>query len=107
MFPDSRGVIDYATEGKRPPPRPIAIAAPLKSRRIVVQKGVFTLHGNLKRGIDQYKELRGALARIDIAASRIDSIRRSLLAAGITETTVFPELSGLARELHYYWRDEY
>ena len=108
IFPDERVVQGYASPSVTSPRPPIALAAPLKSRRIAAQKGVFTLHGTSMKGIEMYTRLRdSALLRIDVASSAIDRIHRSLTRAGITETTVFPELSGLTRELQYYWRDEY
>jgi hypothetical protein len=107
LFPTDRAARAYMSERVETPPPPIAIVAPLKSRRIAAQKGVFTLHGSAERGLDSYMRLRKGLVRIDIAWNSIDRLRRSLVRAGVTETTVFPELTGLCQELRYYWRDEY
>jgi len=107
LYPTEKPVRGYLSEATEPPASPIALLATLKSRRIAAQKGVFTLHGAHARGLETYTALRPHLARIDIPWNAIDRIRRSLVRAGITETTVFPELPGLSRELLYYWRDEY
>jgi len=84
---------------------PIAIQPPHKTRRLTAQKGVFTLHGKDRRAIADYEELLGHLTRIEIVADKSDSIRDELAAAGVTETTVFPELAALCRELVEHWTD--
>ena len=43
------------------------------------------------------------LVRIDIEAEKHRSIKAEQAAAGVTETTVLPELPGLCRELVDYW----
>lgn len=63
---------------KTPPEEPVAIQPVYKSKRIVVQKGVFY--------------------------AQMDLIKAELQMAGVTQSTLFPELSGLAQELKEYWR---
>jgi hypothetical protein len=88
----------------KPPENPIAIQPVYKSKRIAVQKGVFTIHGSNMTPLDDWKELEDGLVKITINYREIDWIKDELLVAGITESSLFPELSGLARELKDYWR---
>jgi hypothetical protein len=89
------------------PQYPIAIDPDFVAQRMLVQHSHFTLHGHDQRGIDQMEEL--GLDRslfqvvVDFDEQEIDRWRWHLTLAGITETTVFPDLEGLAREL----RNEY
>ena len=86
------------------PEKPIAIQPVYKSRRIVVQKGVFTIHGNEKIALEDMEELRPWLKKIIINFEEIDLIKAELQMTGITQSSLFPELSGLAQELRAYWR---
>lgn len=82
--------------------RPVALYGAHNSARIVAQQGVFTIFGTtmspmetlLRRGVFPVK----ALSRVVIPPARIQSMRISLLNQGITESTIFPDLEGLARE---------
>jgi hypothetical protein len=72
------------------------------SARIVAQQGVFTIFGDDRRPM-QALVRRGvmplrSLAVLSIAAGNIDSVRTTLLETGITESTIYPDLEGLARE---------
>lgn len=81
---------------------PVALYGAHNSPRIVAQQGVFTIFGtgntsmcNLVRsGVFQ----RQALCCILIHSLRIELMREALLDQGMTESTVFPDLEGLARE---------
>ena len=70
---------------------------------MLVQHSHFTVHGRDTRGIDEQKELRlgDSLLKVvvDFKEREIDRWRFDLTLAGITETTVFPDLEGLAYEL--------
>ena len=101
--PRLRGYLGPALGDVRERTPPVAIQPPHKSRRLTAQKGTFTLHGSDGRSIADYNELRGHLVRIDIDAKKKRDIKEELAAAGVTETTVFPELAGLCRELVEYW----
>jgi hypothetical protein len=92
----------YSDTPGRPSP-PVAIQPPHKSRRLAAQKGTFTLHGHDRRAIADYSALGGRLLRIDIDPAKYADIRAELAAAGVTESTVFPELPGLCRELVEHW----
>lgn len=86
------------------PPYPIALESPLKSARIAAQRGTFTLHGKNAKGIDRYPAIYRRITKIAIARSKVPLLREQLRVAGITETTVFPELPALCQELLEYWR---
>jgi hypothetical protein len=107
FLPGEKRIRNYLTEpfSRVAIPRcPIALDAPLNSKRITAQKGVFTLHGNARKALDRYAGLKPRLLKIEIAKQRISLIREQLLVVGISETTVFPELTGLCRELLDYWK---
>jgi hypothetical protein len=86
------------------PDFPAAIEAPIKSARIAAQRGVFTIHGLKKKPLDDYADLRPNLKKIDIARSAVNAMRDQMYVAGYSETTVFPELPALCRELVDYWK---
>jgi hypothetical protein len=107
LTPAERGVARYlpkANSGDTLPRAPIAIEPPLKSNRITAQKGVFTLHGRSPKALNTYPTLKSYLTKVDIDQSRTVLIKEQMLVAGVTETTVFPELTALCRELVEYWR---
>lgn len=82
---------------------PVAIDPPLNSPRIAAQRGKFTIHGRSTLALNQRPEFKKCLLRIDIPAQDKGRILRQLMAAGMTESVLFPGLAGLAREI----RDAY
>lgn len=87
----------------KPAMRPIAIQPPHKSHRIAAQQGFFTVHGTSRKALETYPSLKRHCVKIEIDVQSVSQIREQLRTAGIAETTVFPELSGLAKELVDYW----
>lgn len=89
---------------------PIAIDPPHLARRMEVQHSHFLLFGRDKKGLESLAQQdgnRAKLARLVIAGGRRrDRIRSELSACGIKETSVFPDLEGLGRELEQQWRDD-
>ncbi|MFL5764205.1 MAG: FRG domain-containing protein [Bacteroidia bacterium] len=83
---------------------PIAIQPSINSRRIAAQKGCFTLHGDKRVPLEKIESLKSSLVKIEIDKQKIENIREELIMAGITESLIFPELSGLSRELMDYWK---
>lgn len=81
---------------------PVAIYGAHNSPRIVAQQGAFTIFGSSRNAMAGLIETgdfpKAALSCIVIRAPRIASMRDSILRQGITETVVFPDLEGLARE---------
>jgi len=81
---------------------PVALYGAHNSSRIVAQQGVFTIFGANKGAMEKLVKNGAfppkALTCIVIDANRISRMRKSLLNQGITESVVFPDLEGLARE---------
>ena len=106
------GVRDYLPKvysGRKKLPRyPIAIDPSFAAHRMLVQHSHFTLHGRDRRGLDQMTELKLEsdlfLVIVALDAGNIERLRWHLTVAGITETTIFPDLEGLARELRVEYR---
>lgn len=87
----------------RLPAKPIAIAPSHKAHRIEAQQGRFTVHGSTKKGLERYGALKRYCVKIEILHSKLGDITEQLIVAGIAETSVFPELDGLSRELVSYY----
>ncbi len=93
---------------EEPPEYPIAVAPTEVHIRITAQCGRFTIHGKDTRSfVDQFRDHAlssdGYLVKLVIPwlprdAPR-DAIRKDLELLGISYSTLFPDLDGLAREL--------
>ena len=81
------------------PEPPLAIDPPCNSRRLAAQRGKFTIHGHRLAGIETQRKYRIAVARFVISADSKPLIWRQLQTAGITESVLFPGLSGLGAEI--------
>lgn len=99
-------------ECKLEPKYPVALDPTFLAQRMLVQHSHFTLHGCDPRGLEEMVEelrLQNGLFRVVIEgdASDIRGLRQSVGVMGITQTTIFPDLGGLARELSLeydvYW----
>ncbi|WP_191908535.1 FRG domain-containing protein [Hypericibacter terrae] len=81
---------------------PIALFGAHNSARIVAQQGVFTIFGASKEPMESLLHSEEippeCLSCIVVSETRIQPMRKSILNQGITETVVFPDLEGLARE---------
>ncbi len=81
---------------------PVALYGAHNSPRIVAQRGVFTIFGANRKPMENLVKSSdfpsSALSCIVVNHRRIQSMRSSLLSQGTTETVVFPDLDGLARE---------
>lgn len=87
-----------------PSPNPllsIAIRPSWVSPRMFAQRSMFTLHGATDIPIEQYRFINSEspLCRIVIPHRHREHVLVGLRACGITETAVYPDLDGLAREL--------
>jgi hypothetical protein len=83
---------------------PLGITPLRSNSRIVAQRGVFTIHGTERGALDRLaaggvRKREVCLRKLLIPRDSIAGIRRELSVAGITESLIFPELSGLCREL--------
>jgi len=90
---------------------PVALYGAHNSSRIVAQQGVFAIFGQERTSMDQLSNRHRfsgtELKKLSLLPSRILSMRKSLLNHGITESVVFPDLEGLARETtrHFGFED--
>jgi hypothetical protein len=86
---------------------PVALYGAHNSARIVAQQGVFTIFGKSRTTMQELVRdgtcPPESLCCILISAARIHTMRRSLLNQGITESVVFPDLEGLAKETKRYF----
>ena len=79
---------------------PLAIDPPHIARRLAVQRGHFSIHGADPDGLFTVgKRKRSRLVKIILDKSAIPDVRFDLATMGIVDTTVFPDLDGLSREL--------
>ena len=89
---------------------PIAMHGVHNSRRIVAQRGVFVLFGTSATAMEKDAELTAdpnLLWQLVIKGAAKAKIARALANTGITDTVVYPDLDGLARELKNnfgFWR---
>lgn len=85
------------------PDYPVAVLPPLIDKRIVAQKSCFTIHGKKINGFEEmtekFEDLR--LVKLKIPDRAIEYIKYELLTTGITNTTIYPDLEGLAKDLKY------
>lgn len=89
------------------PKMPVALDPPHVARRVSVQRSHFTIHGTDKNGLDGLARQKDSkLVKITIGEGGIVGILDDLETYGIVETTVFPDLEGLARELVRAWGGE-
>jgi hypothetical protein len=84
---------------------PIAVDPPHVARRVSVQRSRFTIHGKSKTGIDVIAAaFRAArFVKFVIPNDAGKKILGNLETCGIVETSVFPDLEGLSRELVTRW----
>jgi hypothetical protein len=86
---------------------PVGLYGIHNSPRIVAQRGVFTIYGKAVSPMEDIFEegdyVSDALLKVEIEAESIPKLRESLFAIGITDSVVYPDLSGLAVELRRYF----
>jgi len=95
-----RARLEGAEEGGAPL-LSIAMRPPWISVRMFAQRSMFTLHGSENIPIETYPFVRmdSPLRRIVIPLKHREDVMVGLRACGITETAIFPDLDGLAKEL--------
>ncbi len=82
---------------------PVALYGTHNSTRIVAQRGVFTIFGQgripMERMFRENNFPKDSLLKITILPNNLPKFRKSLFRNGITESVVFPDLEGLAKEI--------
>ena len=105
LDPGNSAIRVYApgAEFSEMPKIPIMIYGSYNSPRIVAQRGGFALFG---QGTEQMETVYldakfpdEILQKVTIPHANVSDIRRSLFRKGFTESVVFPDLEGLAKEL--------
>jgi hypothetical protein len=97
-----------ASDEDKLPDWPIALEPPHLLRRIAVQRSCFTLHGASRDSLEDLLATHPKatsdphLVKILIPRDAVRTLRQELFRCGIVETSVFPDLDGLSRELK--WR---
>jgi hypothetical protein len=85
------------------PVYPVAIDPPFLARRLAVQRSHFTIFGSARDGLTQLaKEANARIVQIKLAKSALPQMRADLLTSGVSDTTIYPDLRGLADELTRY-----
>jgi len=84
-------------------PSPIALYGAHNSQRIVAQRGVFVCFGRDSRPMEEIYEKEAfpqtSLLKLIIKKAKLPNILAALLRHGVTDSVVFPDLDGLAREI--------
>lgn len=92
-------ILDY----KNMSDTPVAIFGVHNSQRIVAQRGVFIVFGKnvtpMERLFEEDNFPQGCLIKTIFGKRALRNIRKALIDHGITDSVVFPELEGLAREM--------
>jgi hypothetical protein len=78
---------------------PVAILPTNIHPRMSVQKSCFTIHGLLKKPLSQLVRGKGVLRKYVISKRRRPELMSELRLLGVSESTLFPDLGGLAKEL--------
>lgn len=104
-WPEAQRYLGPPYGGDRPPKYPIALDPTFIAQRMLVQHSHFTLHGHDTRGIDEMSDelkLGDGLVKLVIRSDdeSVKILRQRVALLGISETTIFPDLAGLSRELH-------
>jgi len=101
-FIDNGNVDKYLNDDNLPD-GPVAIYPPYEDNRIRVQKSCFTIHGKEQHGFGKmYKrDNKFNLIQLRIKNECARDIKSRLHYMGISDSVIFPDLEGLARELKY------
>jgi hypothetical protein len=98
----------YLTESPRDealPELPIAVDPVHVSRRLAAQRSRFTIHGTDRNGLITVASSNpGILFRITIEHRSVAAVLSDLRTCGVSETTIFPDLEGLSREVMREWQ---
>ena len=78
---------------------PLAVRPSHSSRRIVAQRGQFTIHGHNQDALNRISGLNLTFENIDISGNHKLKIMRELYKSGVSRYTLFPDIEGLAKEI--------
>jgi hypothetical protein len=89
---------------------PVAIRPHHAIHRAVGQSGMFTIHGNEERPLELLVDSSASpvwVRKIDVAARSCERVFHDLFEAGITASSIFPDLDGLANDLSYRYSNRF
>jgi FRG domain len=93
------------------PVHPVALYGAHNSPRIVAQRGVFTMYGNdtspMEDAYEKFHFPAECLIKVILKREKLPNLRTAILQHGITESVVFPDLEGLAREMKREFQFEF
>lgn len=79
---------------------PIAILPQQSNKRIIAQKGVFTLFPPVEiKSLEETEKSSQFLSKIEIDKSKVKEIKKDLNYLGISEVSLFPELDFIAKDI--------
>lgn len=86
---------------------PVAVYPNYIDRRIVAQRSCFTIHGSRRASLEQlFRERGDHLTKVIIPSYAVAKIKQQLEMSGINESTVFPDLGGLAHSVSEDYQPE-
>jgi hypothetical protein len=101
---DTYQALDRYGETNISPRLPISIDPPYIARRVAVQRSHFTIFGYERTGLmELWKKQDARLLKIVIAKEAAPRLRADLTTLGLTDTSIFPDLRGLAYEVTRYY----
>ena len=100
LQPNDKDLINWLLDedGKIKGEFPVAIRAAMNSNRIVGQKGIFTLFGEIDGSLDN---LIYGCEEIIIQGDKKLDLLKELYEAGISYSTIFPEITGICQEIAF------
>jgi hypothetical protein len=93
----------FAFDSSDDPTFPVAIVGPQNSNRVIAQKGVFTLFPiKEKQVMEDITNCNEFLVKFTIDENDVAVIKKQLYNLGITESSIYPELESVAREIQHH-----
>jgi hypothetical protein len=85
---------------------PIAIPGIYQDQRMIAQKSCFTIHGRILKPLNKLLKRKGCnirdyLIEYPIVATKSKEITNELRVLGISQSTIFPDLDNLSKDLEY------
>lgn len=90
--------------------KPVAMAGLHNSARIVAQRGAFTIFGSDKKPMEQIFSDAGfpadSLVKVVMPLASLEELKGSLFGMGYSDSMIYPDLPGLAKEIkrHFGFR---
>lgn len=106
LFDPDRKTAEDKSGNSRSIERPVAISPPLLDIRVIAQSSFFTLHGGLKKSIDEFcvdcdeSSHTNFIRKIVFQGDKGDVLRK-LASFGVTRQRIYPDLAGLGSELSH------